>query len=153
MPDHPGYLLKRAQAALHDAMAAVLAEHALTVSLYATLVNVVDEPGRSNADLARAAFVTPQTMNLLLRDLEARGLVERTHHPQHGRVLQARPTDAGRRTAESATGQVDEVERRMVAGLTDAQQGAFVAALTSCIAALAPAPSGQPRSTNPPPSS
>ncbi|WP_448060750.1 MarR family winged helix-turn-helix transcriptional regulator [Cellulomonas hominis] len=137
--ERPAYLLKRAQSALHETMAAALAEHGLTVSQYAALVGVVDEPGRSNADLARAAFVTPQTMNLLLRDLDERGLVDRTPHPQHGRVLQTRPTEAGRRTAAAATRAVAEVERRLVTGLTVTEQSALAAMLTACIDALDPA--------------
>ena len=60
---HPGYLLKRAQAALHAAMAAALHEHGATLAQYAVLTALDEEPGLSNAELARRAFVTPQTMN------------------------------------------------------------------------------------------
>jgi DNA-binding MarR family transcriptional regulator len=131
-----GYLLKRAQAGLHDAMAAVLADHALTVAQYAVLAAVATEPGLSNADLARKSFVTPQTMNQLLRDLEDRGLVARSQHPQHGRVLQTRPTPAGLRTAQAATDDVNGIEERMLSALTPTQRKRFAEALTSCITAL-----------------
>ena len=77
----PGYLLKRAQSALHAAMAAALREHSTTVSQYALLTALDEEPGLSNADLARRAFVTPQTMNQVLLELEEKQWVTRRPHP------------------------------------------------------------------------
>lgn len=139
-----GYLLKRAQAGLHDAMAAVLARHDLTVAQYAVLAAVADEPGLSNADLARKSFVTPQTMNHLLRDLEDTGLVARSQHPRHGRVLQTRATTAGLRAAEAATDDVNGVEQRMLSGLTPTQRKRLAEALTSCITALTVHPGARP---------
>lgn len=41
----------------------------------------------SSADLARTAFITPQAMNLVIRDLEQRGLIRRDPHPRGGRSL------------------------------------------------------------------
>ena len=67
---HPGYLLKRAQAALNAAMAGALRGHGATLSQYAVLTALDEEPGLSNAGLARRSFVTPQTMNQVLRELE-----------------------------------------------------------------------------------
>ena len=68
--DRPGYLLKRAQAALHAGMAGALREHGATLAQYAVLTALDEEPGLSNAGLARRAFVTPQTMNQVLLELE-----------------------------------------------------------------------------------
>ncbi|WP_345409946.1 hypothetical protein [Nonomuraea salmonea] len=44
----------------------------------------------SSADLARIAFVTPQAMNLVIRDLEQRGLIRRDP-PSPGRPRVAHP--------------------------------------------------------------
>ena len=71
--ERAGWLLKRAQDALNSAMTAALREHGTTVPEYAALTALADEPGMSNADLARRAYVTPQTMNQVLRELERRG--------------------------------------------------------------------------------
>ena len=87
--DHPGYLLKRAQAVLHAGMDDALREHGATLTQYAVLTTLDEEPGLSNADLARRAFVTPQTMNQVLRELEQKGWVTRHPHPGHARILQA----------------------------------------------------------------
>src|ERR1035438_7975624 len=105
-----GYLIKRAQMVLHDAMADALGSHELTVTQFAVLTALDEEPGLSNADLARRAFVTPQSMHVVLQELERLQFVVRRPHPQHQRVLQAALTEAGRRTLESAHHAVNAVE-------------------------------------------
>ena len=109
----PGYLIKRAQVVLHDAMTGALAPHELTVPQFAALTALGEEPGLSNADLARRAFVTPQTMHAVLQELESRQLLVRRPHPEHRRVLQAELTSVGRRTLGAAADSVDAVEDQM----------------------------------------
>lgn len=138
--DRVGYLLKRAQGALNDAMNAELDAHGVTLSQYAVLVALDEEPGLSNADLARRAFVTPQTMNQVLRELEGRGLVVRRPHAVHGRVRQAHLTPDGERLLRACRAAGDEVERRMLAGLPAADQQRVAAALRLFTEALAPHP-------------
>ena len=70
-----GYLIKRAQTVLHDAMADALGSHDLTVTQFAVLTGLDEEPGLSNADLARRAFVTPPSMHAVLQELERLQLV------------------------------------------------------------------------------
>jgi DNA-binding MarR family transcriptional regulator len=141
--DRPGYLIKRVQALLHDAMAHALARHQLTVTQYSALLAIEEEPGLSNAELARRAFVTPQSMHTVLHDLESRGLVGRQQHPQHGRVLQAALTTQGRRVLSAARGQVDRIEDRMLSGLSAQAQGRLATALRTCVEALAAADDGE----------
>jgi DNA-binding MarR family transcriptional regulator len=135
--ERPGWLLKRAQDALNAAMTAALREHGATLSEYAVLTALAEEPGLSNADLARRAFVTPQTMNQVLRELEHKGWVSRHPHPGHGRILQAELTADGRRVLGGCHQAVSGVEERMLAGLDPAGRGQLVAGLKSCIAGLA----------------
>ena len=132
----PGYLLKRAQSALHAAMAAALREHNTTVSQYALLTALDEEPGLSNADLARRAFVTPQTMNQLLRELERKQWVTRRPHPVHGRILQADLTQQGHAALRSCHQAVDAIEEQMLARLSPAHRQQLTAALGACIEAL-----------------
>ena len=134
--ERPGWLLKRAQDALNAAMTAALREHGATLSEYAVLTALAEEPGLSNADLARRAFVTPQTMNQVLRELEHRGWVGRHPHPGHGRILQAELTADGRRVLGGCHQAVSGVEERMLAGLGAAGREQLVAGLKSCIAGL-----------------
>ncbi len=42
----------------------------------------------SGADLARVALLTPQTVGVIIRNLERDGAIRKTPHPVHGRVLQ-----------------------------------------------------------------
>ena len=134
--ERPGWLLKRAQDALNSAMTAVLREHGATVPEYAVLTALADQPGMSNADLARRAYVTPQTMNQVLRELEHRGWVSRHPHPGHGRILQAELTTDGQRVLRGCHQVVGGVEERMLAGLSPDGREQLVTGLKSCIAGL-----------------
>jgi DNA-binding MarR family transcriptional regulator len=134
-----GYLIKRAQMVLHDAMADALRSLDLTVTQYAVLIALDEEPGLSNADLARRTFVTPQSMNAVLHDLERLQLVVRNPHPQHQRVLQAALTGTGRRTLTSAAAAVDAIEEQMLRKLSSPARSRLASALHSCIDSLADA--------------
>ena len=135
-----GYLIKRAQAVLHDAMADALGSHDLTVTQFAVLIALDEEPGPSNADLARRAFVTPQSMYAVLQELERLQLVVRSPHPQHQRVLQAALTGAGRRTLTSAGTAVDAIEEQMLRKLSGPARSRLASALSSCIDSLTESP-------------
>ena len=131
-----GYLIKRAQTVLHDAMADAVGPHDLTVTQFAVLTALDEEPGLSNADLARRAFVTPQSMHTVLQELERLQFVVRRTHPQHRRVLQAALTEAGRRALRSAADAVNAVEEQMLRTLSDTARSRLASALSSCIDAL-----------------
>ncbi len=132
----PGYLLKRAQDALHAAMSVALREHDATLPQYAVLTALDEEPGLSNADLARRAFVTPQTMNQVLRELEGKRWAERHPHPGNARILQAELTPDGRAALRACHQAVDAIQERMLSGLDAASRQQLAAALRSCIESL-----------------
>lgn len=132
----PGYLIKRAQSLLHAAMAAALHEHDITISQYALLAALDEEPGLSNADLARRAFVTPQSMNQILRELEHKQWVIRRPHPVHGRILQADLTQQGHAALRSCHQAVNDIEEQMLSGLSTAHRQQLTTALRACIEAL-----------------
>ena len=135
-----GYLIKRAQSVLHDAMAGALESHQLTVTQFAVLTGLDEEPGLSNADLARRTFVTPQSMHAVLQELERLEFVVRRPHPQHQRVLQAELTEAGLRTLKSANRSVNAVEELMLLNLSDPARSRLASALSSCIDSLTESP-------------
>src|SRR6187397_2686804 len=83
-----GYLLKAAASALHSALEAVLRPLGMTITHYACLELLAQRPGLSNSELARGAFVTRQSMNVLLQALEREGFVSRpAEPPATGRAL------------------------------------------------------------------
>src|SRR6185312_12882732 len=114
-----GYMLKAAASALHSAMDAVLRPLGMTITHYACLELLAQRPGLSNSELARGAFVTRQSMNVLLQALERQGLVVRPAQAPVGKVLPAQLTPSGRESLEKATAAVRSVEVRMLAGLTE----------------------------------
>jgi len=61
-----GYVLKKAATALRAAMDNALRPLDLTVPQYSCLEVLGQRPGLSGSELARAVFVTRQSMNLVL---------------------------------------------------------------------------------------
>lgn len=121
-----GYQLKEASSALRAAMEAVLRPLGMTVTHYSCLELLAQRPGLSNSELARGAFVTRQSMNVLLQALERDGYVTRPAQAPVGKVLPTQLTPRGRRSLDKATVAVRSVELRMLGGMTqDEQSGAF----------------------------
>jgi len=131
-----GYVLKQAATALRAAMDTVLRPLELSVPQYACLELLDGQPGLSNADLARGAFVTRQSMNGVLRGLEERGLVTRPSTAPHGRALPSQLTAAGHQKLKIARGVVREVEQRMLAHLSGHEQRRLRRDLAKCVESL-----------------
>src|ERR1700685_1385222 len=93
--DWVGYNLKITQHRLRQRLDAELARLGITAPQNAVLLAVAGNPRISNAELARAAFVTPQTMQAILVNLERGGLIVRSPHPGHGRVIMTALTKEG----------------------------------------------------------
>ena len=75
-------------------------------------------------------------MNEVLLGLEERGLVRRRAHPDHGRILQARLTPKGLKVLAVCEAEVDAVEQRMVADLSDEERRLLRTALLHCVHSL-----------------
>ncbi|MEV4701844.1 MarR family transcriptional regulator [Actinoplanes sp. NPDC049316] len=131
-----GYLLKEASSALRAAMEEVLRPLGMSVTQYSCLELLAQRPGLSNSELARGAFVTRQSMNVLLQALEREGYVTRPAEAPVGKVLPARLTPRGRRVLEKASVAVRSVEVRMLAGLDEAGQSAAYGILRSMVRSL-----------------
>lgn len=129
-----GYLLKEASSALRTAMEEVLRPLGMNVTHYSCLELLAQRPGLSSAELARGAFVTRQSMNVLLQALERDGWV--TRQPGAGKALPVQLTARGRRGVEEASAAVRTVELRMLAGLTDADRSAALRILRSMVRSL-----------------
>ncbi len=117
-----GYLLKEVSSALRTAMEEVLRPLGMNVTRYSCLELLAQRPGLSNSELARGAFVTRQSMNVLLQALEREGYVTRPAEAPVGKVLPTRLTPLGRQSLEKATVAVRSVEVRMLSGLTETEQ-------------------------------
>ena len=131
-----GYAIKQAQSLLHLRMEEALRPLHLTVSQYSCLHSLRREPGISAAALARATFVTRQSMNAMLQQLIDRGLVERPARAETGRALPTVLTPAGAEALDAAQKLVDAVEQRMLDGLSPNERSALARGLDACVAAL-----------------
>lgn len=131
-----GYLLKEASSALRAAMEEVLRPLGMTVTHYSCLELLAQRPGLSNSELARGAFVTRQSMNVLLQTLERDGFVTRPAAPPVGKALPARLTPRGRSRLDEASAAVRSVEARMLAGMSGTEQAAAFASLQSMVVSL-----------------
>ncbi|WP_375463309.1 MarR family winged helix-turn-helix transcriptional regulator [uncultured Methylobacterium sp.] len=127
-----GYALKRAQHALRVRMDDVLRPLNLTAPQYAVLCAIEAETGISNARLARTAFVTPQTMQGILVNLERNGRLTRETDPTHGRVLRSRLTGLGQATLMQAHLRVQEIEDVMTASVGREQVSHLAGVLSRC---------------------
>lgn len=117
MADRLGYLLKRAQHALRTSMDEKLSPLGLTAPQYNVLSAVQVQPGISNAALARAAFVTAQSMQGIVANLERGGLVQREPHPVHGRIRTTALTKEGSEVLARAHEALAGVEQTMTTGM------------------------------------
>ncbi|RSN65313.1 MarR family transcriptional regulator [Amycolatopsis sp. WAC 04182] len=133
-----GYMLKRAATALRTAMDTALRPLDLTVPQYSCLEVLSQRPGLSNAELARAVFVTRQSMNLVLRGLQDRGLITRPTTAPQGRALPSTLTPAGRERLRTASGVVRAVQDRMLTPFSADQRDRLLHDLAACADALAP---------------
>ncbi|MFJ7288670.1 MarR family winged helix-turn-helix transcriptional regulator [Curtobacterium sp. AB451] len=131
-----GYLLKEASSALRTAMEAVLRPLGMTITHYSCLELLAQRPGSSNSDLARGAFVTRQSMNVLLQALERDGSVSRASEAPVGKALPVQLTPLGRERLAEASAAVRGVELRMLGGMSADEQEAALRALRSMVRAL-----------------
>jgi DNA-binding MarR family transcriptional regulator len=105
----------------------------MTVTHYSCLELLARRPDVSNSELSRGAFVTRQSMNVLVRALERDGYVSRPAEAAVGRVLPTRLTPRGRRSLEKASVAVRSVEVKMLGGLTKDEQSDPLRLLQSMI--------------------
>jgi len=130
------YVVGRLDRVLRKHLDEQLRPHGLTTPQYTTL-SIVRSPGvRSNAQLARRALITPQSMNQTLNALDARGLIRRTPDPGHGRILRVELTPAGRALLEECDRAVDEIEQRMLGSLGARERRLLGPMLIQCVRAL-----------------
>jgi DNA-binding MarR family transcriptional regulator len=113
-----GYLLRQAQGASRLTLERSLGEVGATVPQFVVLTMLKSYPGLSGADLARVALLTPQTIGVIVRNLERDGAITKTPHPVHGRILQWTLTAHGGRLLEQCRKRAMTLEQRLAAGLT-----------------------------------
>jgi DNA-binding MarR family transcriptional regulator len=116
------YLLRQAQAATRLTLERALADLGVTPPQFVVLTMLKAYPGLSGADLARVALLTPQTVGVIIRNLERDGAIRKKPHPVHGRVLQWTLTRRGQTLLGKCRARGKALERRLQAGLAPKAQ-------------------------------
>jgi DNA-binding MarR family transcriptional regulator len=131
------YAVARLERAIRAAIAERVRPHGLTTLQYTTL-SVLHRHGTplSNAQLARRAYMTPQSMSEVIDALESKGLIKRNPHRNHGRLLPVALTSKGRRELAACDRAVDEMEDVMLAELSERERGAFLEMVKSAVRSL-----------------
>jgi DNA-binding MarR family transcriptional regulator len=127
------YVIARLDRAIRREIAEMVAPHGLTATQYTALSVLRMGKGLSNAQLARRSYVTPQSMIEMLGTLEAKGLVQRSPSPDHGRILRTELTPRGKRLLSRCDEAIDRLEAEMTRELSPDELAAFERTLRSCV--------------------
>lgn len=118
------YLLRQASASVRLALDRALADLDVTSPQFSVLTIISAYPDLSGADLARLTFLTPQTINVIVGNLERRGAVVKQPHPIHGRILRLMLTAEGKQLLRRCKNRADQIEKHLRTELSAADEQA-----------------------------
>jgi DNA-binding MarR family transcriptional regulator len=127
------YLVKRLESAVRRNLDLELGSHGMTTPQYAALSILRAQPGLSSAQLARRAFVTPQSMQVMVTAFIRDGLVQRRADPNNQRVLRNHLTRDGELLLLQADEAAAGIEQQMLGGLDREQTSRLRELMTVCI--------------------
>jgi DNA-binding MarR family transcriptional regulator len=103
-------------------MERALSEFHVTPAQFVVLTMLRAYPGISSADLARLALLTPQTVSVIVANLENAGSVVRRAHSIHGRIQHLDVTAAGQILLAKCRERAHAIEKQMRANLSQAEE-------------------------------
>jgi DNA-binding MarR family transcriptional regulator len=109
--------------------APILEAHGLAMWAYAVLLNLDDEPVRTQTALAEAIGADKTRIIKILDDLTARGLIERRPDPTDRRARLLSLTAEGRRLRDATQAAIQTAEEELLSRLTPAERESFLQAL------------------------
>lgn len=95
--------LIRVAQAMGRVFTATLDPHELAPHHFSVLLHLVQQPGLSQAALARQVLATPQSVGELLRSMEERGMIERTPPAGPGLPIAVYASSKGRALLDEVT--------------------------------------------------
>ena len=135
-PDDPGHLLRHLFMALRVQVEEGLRPRGYSLPQFGVMMALRRTPGKSNAELARGAYVTPQAMGEVLSTLEKARLIRRKPHKTNARILSAELTPAGNKALDSCLEVIRDVNDRMFASMSPENKKQFGALLELCLKGL-----------------
>jgi DNA-binding MarR family transcriptional regulator len=130
------YVIGRLDRVLRRRIAELVEPHGVTVSQYTALSVMRSRPGLSNAQLARRALITPQSMNEVLVQLTAAKFIQRRPDPAHGRAIRIDLTTRGERVLLACDREVDALEQDLLAGMHVSEIEQLHELLVGCVRRL-----------------
>lgn len=136
------YRLGRQLKQLHVGLTAVIEDRLradgmhLTRPQALTLMLLAEQPGASNAELARLGAVSPQTMHQILLRLHRDGLVSRRSHPSRARALSFEITATGLEKLTRGAALAQTVIETAFDPLSPAEQDQLTGLLERCVSTL-----------------
>jgi DNA-binding MarR family transcriptional regulator len=112
-----GYLLRQAHSAVRLGIERALEDLDVTPPQFMVMTMVNAYPGISSADVARLSMLTPQTISLIVANLERSGRLTRVVSPTHGRVQRMELTETGRQLLAECRARTHQIEARLSAGM------------------------------------
>lgn len=112
---HLGYLLRQASSAVRTSMERAFADLDVTPPQFLVMTMVHAYPGASSADVARLAMLTPQTISLIVANLEKSGRLTRVTSSDHGRIQRMELTEAGTALLAECRQRTQRIEARLSA--------------------------------------
>ena len=97
-----------------------------------------EEPGASGAQLARSCYITPQSAQALLKQLEEDGWIRRVKDRVNGRILTAELTPSGEKLLLTAEKAAKVIEARLWRGVPEVSVEALNSVLERCLENLEP---------------
>ena len=130
------YLVGRLDHVLGKRLRDCCAPAGVTVPQYTALSVFRAQGALSNAQLAVRTMVSPQSANEMVKSIEAKGWIERTPDPSHGRIIQIQLTEAGHAILAQCDGKVREVEMQMFPDMDDEERVRLYGLLRGAVRAL-----------------
>lgn len=117
-----GYLLRQAAGAHRLRLERALADLGVTQPQFAVLTMLAAYPGLSNADVARLALLTPQTVSVIVANLERAGSLVRKPHAIHGRIQHLDLSDSGTALLKTCRERVHALEKELARDLSGEEE-------------------------------
>jgi len=114
-----GYLLRQASAAVRLATERALEDLGVTMPQFLVMTMVNAYPGVSAAEVARLALLTPQTISLIVANLERAGRLRRAVDPGHGRIQRMELTEEGRALLDRCRARTAILDARLRESMPD----------------------------------
>ncbi len=117
-----GYLLRQANAAHRLRMERAMTDVGVTLPQFLVLTMIRAYPGVSTADLARLAMQTPQTVSVIVANLERSGAITRRPHAVHGRIQHIEVTPEGAALLAACRKRSGGIEQELLEGFTPEEE-------------------------------